>query len=149
MTETSDMEFKNVTSPETMQDLLSFSMNWGHAFIREGYAISPSYQLPNGKGTVNPDVPVDLFILIMTDYEECPAVEFLFRQVEQIEISCTSDVELQGVVIKDRFGHKYISFSFGSGRWIKAKKMEYRLLGNEILGNRRRYGQAVDHDFNY
>ncbi len=130
------MEFQKINTQESMQQFILSAMKWGHAFIREIHAVSPSYQLLDGKGTANPDAPIDILITIITDYKDYPGVTFLFEETERIEISFTADIELKGIVKEDRLEHKSIAFSFGSDCWIEAKEMEYRILGNEVLGNR-------------
>ena len=93
------MRNKKIESQKMMQEFLQ-SIYWGHVFIREIYAVSRSYKRLDGEGTINPDIPIDLHILILTDDKEHPGVELFFEETEQMEISFTTNLELQGIVKK-------------------------------------------------
>lgn len=138
------MESISIESQEVMDKFLLSGFWSGHPFIREVYAISPSYKSLDGKGTINPDVPIEVRFLILTDDQEHPGVELVFEETEKMAVSFVSDFKLRGTVNEDRLGHKSIHFSFDSNLWVMARRMKYRLLGKEVLGNYTKYGFGAD-----
>jgi hypothetical protein len=124
----------NVSTQEILESLLG-SIQWGHAFIKEIYALSRSYKPSTGIGTMNADALSNMYVLVLTDDKKNPGVEFKFSKVEDLRVSFTTDLTLKGIVIHERSGNTRIEFSFGSDLWFRAREMSFCIMDQSIWGD--------------
>jgi hypothetical protein len=126
-----------INSQEELDIFLAIP-NWEESFIREWYLLSPSYILPNNEATIAPDGGVIMRILICTTEPECPGVELFFEDVEEIYLSCRTDLNPVG-----NFRNDGISFSFHGAEApdISCKSLYYRILDKSCWGWKIQYGR--------
>jgi hypothetical protein len=133
------MEYIKVTNQEVLDNLKN-SVRWGHAFIKEIYALSKSFKERDGFYTSNPDALMDWIILVVTDDQDNPGIEFKFYDVEDIKISFNTDMRIKGIIEQKLTGSTSIVFSFGSDLWFRAKRLDHRVLNQEVWGDHSIYG---------
>lgn len=125
-----------INSQKDLEILLSLP-NWEEAFIREWYLLSPSYIDPDNQGTVAPDSAPMMYVLICTSELNCPGIELLFIEVEQIYFAGVCALNPRA-----RFRNDHVLFSFyGEGvSDIQSASLYYRILGKDCWGWNVRYG---------
>jgi len=131
------MDWKMVESQESLDQVLG-SFEWFDAFIREGYFVCPSYIIPEGRATNNPDAVPSMKLLVTSPSETNPALELLFVGVEDLSI-WFGGRELAPSAIWNK--HQ-VAWSFHREKQppIRAQKLYFRFLDNSSWGNNLRYG---------
>lgn len=125
-----------ITSQKDLDTFLAMP-NWEDAFIREWYLLSPTYICPYNQATVAPDAAPMVRVLICTSEITYPGIELFFEEVEEIYLSCRSDLNPVG-----NFRYENIAFSFHGTDTpgIQAKALYYRILGKDCWGWKIQYG---------
>lgn len=84
-----------------------------------------------------PDAAPTVHILICTSELLCPGIELVFEEIEEIYLSCRSDLNPVG-----SFQNDNISFSFHGVDFpgIQSKALYYRILETDCWGSNIQYG---------
>jgi hypothetical protein len=126
-----------INSQQDLDALLAL-LNWEDAFLREWYMLSPSYINPYKQEIIAPDSAPMMFILICTLDSTYPCIELFFEEVEEIYFSCRNDLNPVASYQNDRI---LFSFHGDESSDIQSKFLYYRILGNDDLGWKVRYGK--------
>ena len=125
-----------INSQEDLDILLNI-VDWNDAFIREWYMLSPSYIEPESRGTVAADFLPIMYVLICTSELNCPCLELIFVEVDQIYFANGCDLNPIARFHKDK-----ILFSFYEieNTDIQFTSLYYRILDKDSWGSKQRYG---------
>lgn len=125
-----------ITSQQDLDAFLAIP-NWDEAFVREWYLLSPTYIHPEDQAIVALDSPPTMRVLICIPDFTCPGVELFFEEVEEIYLSCRSDLRPAAT-----FRNNSISFSFygNNAPETQSKSLYYQILEKDCWDWKVRYG---------
>ena len=111
------------------------------AYVKEAYYIAPTYFTSDS--IVAPDTPGNFKLLIITNDDETPALEFEFQEVTQVAFSSCVDIDPK--VWNDR---SLNNFSLISSEYevIVCKKIKLRLIDESFRLNNQKYGKCNPFD---
>lgn len=128
---------KKIDSQEDLDVFVSIP-DWADAFVRECYILSPSYIYSISTGVFAPDALPTLKVLICTQDIECPGIELMFVEIENIVLIFNCDMCPNG---KYHNNHLDFSFSQATGSAFRCKEMYYRILDQKCWDTTIRYGK--------
>ena len=123
-------------------DYLIYKTNWTNAFVREAYAVSPSYLKSNAE-KVAPHALPGLFLLISLPKNTEQGIEFFFETVSSF--SCAFVDHLRPAVQLQK-GDVRFSFANQQKVDIRAKALSYAYLNKRYKGWPTRYGYQQTFD---
>jgi hypothetical protein len=129
------MNKKRIQNQEELDQLVE-RIDWEHSFIRELYALSPSYLEDDGE--VAPDALPGLKILITGFDSEMPGIELFFEKVKEISVDFGIDYEPFGIIDK-----RGIQFFLTQNRnaAIIAESLTVNILDRSCWGWKTTYGK--------
>lgn len=107
---------------------LSASVSWEDAFIKESFALTPSYLTEDS--IVAPDAKLWVKVLICTPESEYMGIEFLFEEVEEFYLPSAMDLEPEVSLCSSFTDFKFLS---SDSKCIRAKRILYRFRGEEYF----------------
>ena len=128
--------YEKINSQEDL-DIFISHFYWQDAFVREIYAISPSYINDQDRSMFAPDALPNMKILICSQSSECPGVEMLFNEIEAISLPFGTEINPSG-----SFNNDFIEFSFTEIvlSHIRCKQIYYKTLDQACWGDKLFYG---------
>jgi hypothetical protein len=129
------MNQKKIETQKELDQIIE-SIDWVHSFIREVYALSPSYR--EDEWEVNPDSLPSLKILIISMANDLPGIELFFSEVEEISISFDIYFNPSGIIDKD--GIQFF-FTSNKNKLIQAKSLTVNIYDKSCWGWDTIYGK--------
>lgn len=126
------MELLNI---DEISELIS-NVDFEDAYIKEAYFIAPTYF--TSESIVAPDSPGIFKLLLITNDDELPVLEFEFKEVTQIAFECCIDIEPK--IWKEGTS---INFSLIGSEYEKVvcKQIKLKILDERYRLNNQKYGK--------
>jgi len=116
---------------------------WHDSFVREAHVLSPSYVIPSSRGVAAPDSKWLLRLVICSQEEQHPGLEFVFEGVDEITLSSRVDLSPHGTV---RDGEVVMFMTTFDTTPIRAERLRLERLGIEAWGLKTRYCEVNQFD---
>lgn len=71
---------------------------WHDSFVREAHVLCPSYTVPGHRSVVAPDSKWLLRLVICSQDEQFPGIEFIFDGVDGLSLECRVDLDPRGTI---------------------------------------------------
>ncbi len=116
---------------------------WHDSYVREAHIQCPCYTSPGNRSVVAPDSNWLLRMIICSQDEEFPGIEFTFEGVERLSLEARVDLKPRGTVAN---GVVEVFLTTVDATPIRAERLRIQRLGAEIWGPNTRYCEANPFD---
>jgi hypothetical protein len=122
-------------------ELLAFP--WHDSFVREAHVLCPSYTVPGRRSVVAPDSKWLLRLVICSQDEQFPGIEFIFEGVDGLSLESRVDLCPRGTIASDGVVMFMTAIDVTP---IQAERLRIQRLSVETWGPSTRYCEVNQFD---
>ena len=116
---------------------------WHDSFVREAHVLCPSYTVPGRRSVVAPDSKWLFRLVICSQDEQFPGIEFIFEGVDGLSLECRVDLDPRGTIAD---GEVVMFMTAVDATPIRAERLRIEHLGVEVWGPTVRYREVKQFD---